>query len=317
MYAYIGHCGLPRRRVEGMGAGHDHGGQALRAGARHPARLWWEAGVLAAFMGGEAIRATARGVLALLSDAGHMFTDVLGIAMALAAITAAGRPATDSHPTFGLYRLALLAALAHAALLTAVAVFVLVEAVRRFTDPPDVPAGTMLIVAVGGLVVNVIAFAMLRSGAKESINVRGAYLEVVGDLLGSAGVIVAAVIIGLNGWSYADPIVAVLVALMILPRTFGLGREAVRILVQAAPDHLDITAVRARLAAVPGVCDVHDLHVWTLTSGMEVASAHLSLDTGAELGAVLNTAREALHDDFHIEHATLQVEPVGAGGPCT
>jgi cobalt-zinc-cadmium efflux system protein len=299
-----------------MGAGHDHGGQALRAGARHRARLWWAAGLLAAFTVVEAIAAIASGSLALLSDAGHMFTDVLGIAMALAAITAAGRAATDSHRTFGLYRLEVLAALANAALLTAVAVFVLVEAVRRFTDPPDVPAGTMLIVAVGGLVVNVIAFAMLRSGAKESINVRGAYLEVVGDLLGSAGVIVAAVIIGLTGWSYADPIVAVLVALMILPRTFGLGREAVRILVQAAPDHLDITAVRARLAAVPGVCDVHDLHVWTLTSGMDVASAHLSLAPAAELAAVLSTAREALHDDFDIDHATLQVEPVGADGRC-
>ncbi|HEV8569539.1 MAG TPA: cation diffusion facilitator family transporter, partial [Actinoplanes sp.] len=140
--------------------------------------------------------------------------------------------------------------------------------------------------------------------------------EVVGDLLGSAGVIVAAVIIGLTGWSYADPIVAVLVALMILPRTFALGREAVRILVQAAPEHLDITAVRARLAAVPGVCDVHDLHVWTLTSGMDVASAHLSLDPAAELGTVLASARDALHEDFAIDHATLQVEPAGTGGSC-
>jgi cobalt-zinc-cadmium efflux system protein len=128
---------------------------------------------------------------------------------------------------------------------------------------------------------------------------------------------VAAVIIGLTGWAYADPIVAVIVALMILPRTVSLARSAVRILVQAAPEHVDITAVRARLAAVPGVCDVHDLHVWTLTSGMDVASAHLSLDPAAELGTVLSSAREALHDDFDIEHATLQVEPVGAGGGCT
>jgi len=299
-----------------MGAGHDHGTQALHAGAKHRGRLWWAAGLLAGFMVVEAVAAGLTGSLALLSDAGHMFTDVLGIAMALAAITAAGRAATDSHRTFGLYRLEVLAALANAVLLTAVAIVVLVEAVRRLTGPPDVPAGWMLLVAAGGLVVNLIAFALLRGGARESLNVRGAYLEVIGDLLGSAGVIVAAAIIGITGWAYADPIVAVLVALMILPRTFGLGREAVRILVQAAPGHLDLGVVRARLAAVPGVCDVHDLHVWTLTSGMDVASAHLSLEPAAELGAVLATAREALHDDFAIEHATLQAEPVGAGGGC-
>jgi cobalt-zinc-cadmium efflux system protein len=288
----------------------------LRAGAKHRGRLWWAIGLLAAFMLVEAVAAFATGSLALLSDAGHMFTDVLGIAMALAAITAAGRAATDSHRTFGLYRLEVLAALANALLLTGVAIVVVVQAIRRFTDPPEVPAGAMLAVAAGGLLINLIAFALLRSGAKESINVRGAYLEVVGDLLGSVGVIAAAAIIGLTGWQYADPIVAVIVALMILPRTFALGRSAVRILVQAAPEHLDITQVRARLAAVPGVCDVHDLHVWTLTSGMEVASAHLSLDPAAELGDVLTGAREALHDDFDIEHATLQVEPVGAGGGC-
>ncbi|WP_306213129.1 cation diffusion facilitator family transporter [Actinoplanes sp. RD1] len=296
-----------------MGAGHDHGGQALRAGAKHRARLWWAAGLLAAFMVVEAVAAFATGSLALLSDAGHMFTDVLGIAMALAAIHAAGRAATDSQRTFGLYRLEVLAALANAVLLTGVAVYVLIEALRRFSHPPEVPAGWMLVVAVGGLVINVIAFALLREGAGESINVRGAYLEVVGDLLGSAGVIVAAAVIAVTGWSYADPIVAVVVALMILPRTFALGRSAVRILVQAAPEHLDMASVRDRLARVPGVCDVHDLHVWTLTSGMDVASAHLSLEPAAELGAVLSEARQALHEDFHIDHATLQVEPVGAG----
>jgi cobalt-zinc-cadmium efflux system protein len=300
-----------------MGAGHDHGTQALHAGAKHRARLWWAAALLAAFMLVEAAAAILTGSLALLSDAGHMFTDVLGIAMALAAITAAGRAATDSQRTFGLYRLEVLAALGNAILLTGVAVVVVIQAVRRFTDPPDVPAGSMLIVAVGGLLINVIAFGLLRAGAQESINVRGAYVEVLGDLLGSVGVIIAAVIIGLTGWSYADPIVAVAVALMILPRTVALGRSAVRILVQAAPKNVDITEVRARLAAVPGVCDVHDLHVWTLTSGMDVASAHLSLDPAAELGTVLTTAREALHEDFHIDHATLQVEPVGAGGKCT
>ncbi|HEX2773150.1 MAG TPA: cation diffusion facilitator family transporter, partial [Micromonosporaceae bacterium] len=141
------------------------------------------------------------------------------------------------------------------------------------------------------------------------------YLEVLGDLLGSVGVIAAASLIALAGWWWADPVVAVAIGLFILPRTFRLGRAAVRILVQAAPAHVDVPTVQARLAAVPGVSDVHDLHVWTLTSGMEVASAHLTLDSGAEVGAVLTAARGALHDDFQIDHATLQVEP-GFGGPC-
>ena len=300
-----------------MGAGHDHGTRALHGGARHLKPLWWAIGLLTAFMLVEVVAAGLTGSLALLSDAGHMFTDVLAIAMTLAAITAAARTGGNSRRTFGLYRLEVLAALANAVLLTAVAVFVLVQAVRRFTDPPDVPAGWMLLVAAGGLAANVVAFALLRSGAQENIGVRGAYLEVLGDLLGSVGVIVAALVIWLTGWTYADPIVAVVVALMILPRTFALGRSAVRILVQAAPEHLDITAVRERLAAVPGVCDVHDLHVWTLTSGMDVASAHLRLDPAAEFGSVLTVAREALHEDFAIDHATLQVEPAGPSRSCT
>ncbi|BCB79071.1 cation diffusion facilitator family transporter [Phytohabitans flavus] len=312
-----------------MGAGHDHGAAAARGGERHRGRLWAAFGLLAVFMVVEAVAALLTGSLALLSDAGHMFTDVLGIGMALAAIwaasaaagppddqvaaTQAGRAATravrDPQRTFGLYRLEVLAALGNAILLFGVAIYVLVEAARRFGHPPEVPAGPMLVVAIAGLLANLVAFWLLRSGARESLNVRGAYLEVVGDLLGSLGVIVAAVVIGLTGWAYADPIVAVAVGLFILPRTWGLARAAVRILVQAAPEHLDVTAVRQRLAAVPGVRDVHDLHVWTLTSGMEVASAHLALEESAQVGPVLVAAREALHEDFDIGHATLQVEP--------
>ncbi|MEH1127302.1 cation diffusion facilitator family transporter [Micromonospora sp. CPCC 206061] len=291
-----------------MGAGHDHG----TAGAKHRGPLLAAFALLGVFMLVEGAAALVTGSLALLSDAGHMFTDVLGIGMALAAMTAARRADKDPQRTFGLYRLEVLAALANAVLLFGVALYVLIEAMRRFGDPPDVPAGPMLAVAVAGLIANVVAFALLRSGAKESINVRGAYLEVLGDLLGSVGVIIAAVVIALTDWWYADPIVAVAVGVFILPRTWRLARAAVRILVQAAPAHVDVAAVRARLAAVPGVCDVHDLHVWTLTSGMDVVSAHLTLDPAAEVGPVLVEAREALHDDFDIAHATLQVEPAEA-----
>ncbi|WP_213455020.1 cation diffusion facilitator family transporter [Rhizomonospora bruguierae] len=300
-----------------MGAGHDHGhGVAAHAGARHRGRLWAAAGVLAAVLLVEAAVALSTGSLALLSDAGHMFTDVLGIGMALAAITAAARVGRDPQRTFGLYRLEVLAALGNAVLLAAVAGYVLVEAVRRLTGPPEVPAAPMLAAALAGLVANLVAFALLRSGAKESLNVRGAYLEVVGDLLGSLGVVVAAVVIATTGWRYADPIVAAAVGVVILPRTWRLARAALRILVQAAPAHLDVTAVRHRLAALSGVRDVHDLHVWTLTSGMEVASAHLLLDPAADVGAVLADARQALHAEFAIDHATLQVEPAGAAGAC-
>ncbi|HEV7707658.1 MAG TPA: cation diffusion facilitator family transporter [Asanoa sp.] len=297
-----------------MGAGHDHG--TRDAAAQHRGRLWAAFALLAVFMVIEAVTAFATGSLALLSDAGHMFTDVLGIGMALAAITAARRAATDGQRTFGLYRLEVLAALANAVLLFGVALYVLVAAVRRFSDAPEVSTGPMLVVAGLGLVANIIAFLLLRRGAKDSINVRGAYLEVLGDLVGSVGVLGAAAVIAGTGWFVVDPLVAVAVGLFILPRTWKLGREALRILVQAAPEHLDVAAMRTSLGAVPGVCDVHDLHVWTLTSGMDVASAHLGIQGDAEVGAVLAAAREALQDGFGIEHATLQVEPVASTGDC-
>lgn len=300
-----------------MGAGHDHGAQAFHAGARHRSRLWAALIVLALVMVVEAAAAWITDSLALLSDAGHMFTDVLGIAMALAAITVAQRARHDPQRTFGLYRLEVLAALGNAVLLFGVAIYVLIEAIGRFAAPPEVHAGPMLAVAVAGLVANLVAFALLRSGAQESINVRGAYLEVLADLIGSLGVIVAAVVIATTGWRHVDPLVAVLIGVVILPRTWRLGRTALRILVQAAPEHLEVQRVRDRLAALPGVSDVHDLHVWTLTSGMDVASAHLILEPTAEVGSVLAAARSTLHKEFAIEHATLQVEPAAGQGACT
>jgi cobalt-zinc-cadmium efflux system protein len=285
------------------------------AGQRHAGRLWAAFALLAAFMVVEALAAWWTGSLALLSDASHIATDVLGIGMALAAIHAAARAVAGgkAHRTFGLYRLEVLAALANAALLSGVAMFVLVEAVGRFADPPQVRAGPMLVVAGAALAANLVAFGLLRAGAKESLNVRGAYLEVLGDLLSSAGVLVAAGIILTTGWWYADPVIAVAVALFILPRTWSLGRAAVRVLLQAAPTHLAVPEVRDTLAAVPGVRDVHDLHVWTLTSGMDVASAHLTIDSAGHLGEVLTGARTALREEYGIDHATLQVEPAGSG----
>ncbi|MGH3734415.1 MAG: cation diffusion facilitator family transporter [Micromonosporaceae bacterium] len=302
-----------------MGAGHDHGVATGQAGARHRGRLLAAFGLLLGFMVLEAVAAWWTGSLALLSDAAHMFSDVLGIGMALAAIQAASAwtpGAGNTQRTFGLYRLEVLAALANAVLLFGVAGYVLVEAVRRFTDPPDVLTGPMLVVAVAGLAANLVAFALLRPGAKESLNVRGAYLEVLGDTLGSVGVIVAAVVIAVTGWRYADPIVAVAVAVFILPRTARLAGAAIRILVQAAPKHLDVPAIERELLGVAGVTEVHDLHIWTLTSGMEVASAHLTLEPAVASTRVLAAARATLQDRYGIDHATLQLEPAGAPEAC-
>lgn len=301
------------RRAVDVGAGHDHHGQVTRVAEQHRGRLWTAFALLAVLMAVETVAALVTDSLALLSDAGHMFTDVLGIGMALAAITATRRRTGDPQRTFGLYRLEVLAALANAVLLSGVAIYVVIEAVRRFTEPAPVLAGPMLVVAVLGLLANVVAFMLLRAGAEDSINIRGAYLEAFADLLGSAGVIAAATLITFTGWWWTDPLVAVAIGLFILPRTWRLGRAAVRILVQAAPAHLDVPAVAARLSAVPGVADVHDLHVWTLTTGMEVASAHLRLRAGVEVGTVLAAARVTLRDEFAIDHATLQVEPDSTG----
>ncbi|MFY1703598.1 MULTISPECIES: cation diffusion facilitator family transporter [Micromonospora] len=299
-----------------MGAGHDHQAAVTNAGHRYRGRLWAALLLLAVFTVVQTVAAFGTGSLALLSDAGHMFTDVLGIGMALAAITATRRVAADPQRTFGLYRLEVLAALANAVLLSGVAVYVLIEAVRRLGEPPEVLTGPMLGVAVLGLLANVVAFGLLRKGAQESINLRGAYLEVLADLLGSLGVIGAALVIMTTGWWWVDPLVAVGIGVFILPRTWRLARAALRILVQAAPEHLQVTEVHDRLSAVPGVAEVHDLHLWTLTSGMEVASAHLTMTPDAEVGPVLSAARTALREDFHIEHATLQIEPGASPGAC-
>jgi cobalt-zinc-cadmium efflux system protein len=300
-----------------VGGGHGHGGPAaLSAGGRHARRLWISLGVLLAFLALEVVVGLATSSLALLSDAGHMFTDVLGVGMALAAISAARGAGTSDRRTFGLYRGEVLAALANAALLGAVAVWVVVEAVRRFAAPPDIPGLPLMLTATAGLVANVAVFALLRDGAKESLNLRGAYLEVLADLLGSVGVLLAGAVTLLTGWAYADPLVAIAIGLFVVPRAIGLGRQAVRILVQAAPAHVDLQRVRAELAALPGVRDVHDVHVWTLTSGMEVGTAHLSIDALADPGTVLSAARRLLADDHGLPHFTVQVEPPGAHTHC-
>ncbi len=292
-----------------MRSDHAHGTNAARAGARHAPRLRVAFGVIATFFVVEAVAGVLTGSLALLSDAGHMLTDVLGLGMALAAIHLASKAGTGGGRSFGLYRLEILAALVNALLLFGIAGYVLIEAALRIGDAPDVAGGTVALVAAAGLAANLVAFLLLRQGAKESLNVEGAYLEVLADTVGSLGVLLAGAVVVATGWTWVDPLVGAAIGLWILPRTWRLARQALRILLQAAPAGVDLEIIRGDLAGLPGVVDVHDLHLWTLTSDMEVASAHVMVHAGTDSHAVLDQARSLLADRHGITHATLQVEP--------
>ena len=295
--------------MSGTSHGHNHGTSAPRAGARHVRPLLISLGLTFAFLIVQVVTGFITGSLALLSDAGHMATDVLGLGMALAAIQAASHAQNHPQRTFGLYRLEILAALANAVLLFGVAGYIGFEAINRLSNARDVASTPVLVVGVIGLVINVIAFKLLRAGSKESLNVRGAYLEVMSDMLGSIGVIAAAIIWGITGWTWVDPVIGAAIGLFILPRAYKLGRTAIRVLVQSAPEHLNVAALQADLATIAGVIDVHDLHVWTLTSEMDVASAHLMVASGVDTHSVLDQARVLLAERYSITHATLQVEP--------
>ncbi len=297
-----------------MGGDHDHGAGLARAGERHRGRLLMAFGIIFTFFVVEAIAGFVTNSLALLSDAGHMLTDVIGLGMALAAIQLASRfermaAESRSRHTFGLYRLEILAAFVNALLLFGVAIWVLIEAARRLFVEPEVLGVPMLIVASLGLAANLVAFFLLREGSKESLNVEGAYLEVLADTIGSVGVITAALLLEIFGWAWVDPVIAAVIGLWILPRTWRLGGRAVRILLQAAPDDIDLDALAADLEAINGVVDVHDLHVWTLTSEMDAASAHLMTTTGTDAHAVLDQARQVLLHTCGITHGTFQIEP--------
>jgi cobalt-zinc-cadmium efflux system protein len=296
------------------GHGEGIGNEARRAGARHQGRLRWAFVLTLGFLLVEFVAGLLTNSLALISDAGHMLTDVAGLGMALAAISLASRGRSDPRRTFGLYRVEIVAALANALLLFGVAGYVLYEAMGRLREPQVVLAVPMLIVAVTGLGVNILAFLLLREGAKESLNVQAAYLEVLGDALGSIGVILAAAVVHFTGWTRADAVVGAAIGLFILPRTWRLGSQALRILIQAAPPDVNVDAIRADLMSVPGVIDVHDLHVWTLTSEMEVASAHLRVRDDVHTGSVLTAAAQLLRERHRVGHATLQVEPAGHEG---
>lgn len=300
-----------------MGHDHSHGVAPESASGRYLSRLILALGIALVFMLVEFIVAFATSSLALLSDAAHMLTDVVGIAMALSAILLAKRSRPTYTRTFGYYRAEVLAALANALLLFGVAVYVLYEAISRLGEPPEVPGVPVLVVGALGLVANIVSFLLLRSGAQESLNVRGAYLEVFADMIGSIGVLLSALITLTTGWRYADMIIGVAIGFWVLPRTYLLAKRSLRILFQHSPEGLDVEQVATALQAVPGVANIHDLHVWTLTSGMEVASAHIAVTTGHSTDEVLRASQHLLSHDFHIEHATLQVEGEDSARRCT
>lgn len=247
------------------------------------------------------------GSLALLSDAAHMFTDVAALAIALAAIRVAKRPA-DARRTFGYHRFEILAAAFNALLLFAVAIYILFEAWQRYRNPAEIASGGMLIVAVVGLVVNAISLRLLGAGNDSSLNVKGAYLEVWSDLLGSIGVIVAALVVRFTGWAWVDSLVAVGIGLWVLPRTWVLLRESVNILLEGVPDGIAIGEVAGAMREVAGVTDVHDLHVWALSSGKTSLTAHVVVAPDTSHEALDAKLREVLATRFFVRHTTLQIE---------
>jgi cobalt-zinc-cadmium efflux system protein len=296
-----------------MGGGHSHG-PSISAGGAHRRQLLIVLGITTTVLVAEVIGGLLTGSLALMADAGHMFTDVAGITLAVLAVTFASRPATPER-TYGYYRLEILAAVINAVLLFGVAVFILFEAWQRWTNPPEVKGGLMLAFAAIGLIANAFGLLLLRRGSRVSLNVKGAYLEVLGDTLGSIAVIIAAIVISITGWQRADIVASVLVALMILPRTWTLLREATDVLLEAAPKGTDMTEIRKHLLETPGVIDAHDLHVWTLTSGVPVLSVHVVVDDSALAdgrgGQILDALGECLAHHFDVRHCTFQLEPVG------
>jgi len=296
------------------GGGHSHGHTDGSAGGAHRGELLLVLGITSTVLVAELVGSWLSGSLALLADAGHMFTDVAGILLAVLAVTFAAKPATQKR-TFGYYRLEILAAVVNALLLFAIAGYLLWEAWQRWQAPPEVAAGLMVAFAAVGLVANLVGIFVLRTGSRTSLNVKGAYLEVLSDMLGSIAVIVAAVVIAVTGWERADIVASVAVALMILPRSARLLMEAVDVLLEAAPRGIDLDQVRQHILQEPGVIDAHDLHAWTITSGMPVLSVHVvvsdELVRREGTGPILDRLGGCLAEHFDVEHSTIQVESPG------
>lgn len=275
--------------------------------SRHKYRLWAVLGLSASFMVVQVVVGWWTNSLALLADAAHLFVDTAGVGLSLFAVWFAERPAT-AEKTYGYYRVEILAALVNGVVLCVLALVILFEAWERLGTRHEVAAGPVLLVAVAGLGVNLLAAWLLHAGAGESLNVRSAYLEVLGDALSSAAVIAAAIVILVTGWTLADALASAAIGLMILPRTYALLKQAVNVLLEGVPAHLDLAEIEEALRGAAGVKRVHDLHVWTLTSGREAMSAHVEVERGTPPARVLDDLHLILHARFGIDHTTIQIE---------
>ena len=288
-----------------MGHAHNHS-----AAGKNKKRLAIVLALTTAYLVAEVIGGLLTHSLALLADAGHMLTDVAGLAFALLAIRFAERPATPER-TYGYYRIEILAALVNAVVLIGISLYILHEAYERFRNPPEVQSGGMLAVALVGLVVNIAGIYLLKSASEESLNMKGAYFEVLSDMLTSIGVIAAGIIMLTTGWYYADPIISAGIGVFILPRTWMLLRDAVGVLLEGTPHDVNLAALRESIQTVEGVADVHDLHVWSLTSGMNAMSVHAVLADHSLHDEVLAAVQKKVTSEFKIAHATVQVECKG------
>ncbi len=267
------------------------------------------------YMVAEVVGGVLTGSLALIADAGHMLSDAGSLGLSAFALWIAGRPRTPER-TFGYHRTEILAALANGVALVAIAVLIVAEAWGRFANPRPVEGGAMMAVAVGGLVINLVSMGILHGGRSESLNVRGAWLHVLSDTLGSVGAIGAGALIWAFGWNWADPVASVVIAVLVVWSSWTLLRDSVHVLMEATPAHIDASEVQWAISAVPGVEQVHDLHVWTITSGFESLSVHVRVAEGAGEGArdaILAQVRDLVSRRFAIEHSTIQIE---CGDPC-
>lgn len=287
-----------------MGDSHGH---VTSAAGKNKKSLAIVFGITAFYLIVEVIGGFWTGSLALLADAGHMLTDVAGVGLALLAIWFAEKPASPQR-TYGYYRVEILAALTNAAVLILISLYILYEAYERFKNPPEVETAWMLGVAAIGLIINIIGMYILRAGSKESLNMKGAYFEVLSDMLTSIGVIIAGIIMLTTGWYYADPIISAGIGLFILPRTWSLLKDAVGVLIEGTPADVDLPKLRESLEKIEGVAGIHDLHVWSLTSGVNAMSVHAVLADGAQHDDVLARVHEHTTENFKISHVTVQTE---------